>query len=42
MPPRVYEFGVGGFCPSLKLVDTYPMAKPEDILLPDMIITGIL
>lgn len=27
MPPRVCELGVGGFCPSLKLVDTYPMAK---------------
>ncbi|MCS2305547.1 hypothetical protein NXX42_00020 [Bacteroides thetaiotaomicron] len=27
MPPRVCEYGNGGFCPSLKLVDTYPMAK---------------
>lgn len=26
-PPRVVKEGYGGFCPSLKLVDTYPMAK---------------
>ena len=26
-PPRVVKEGYGGFCPSLKLVDTYPMAE---------------
>ncbi len=25
-PPRVVKEGFGGFCPSIKLVDTYPMA----------------
>lgn len=25
-PPRVVQEGYGGFCPSIKLVDTYPMA----------------
>lgn len=25
-PPRVVKAGYGGFCPSIKLVDTYPMA----------------
>lgn len=26
-PPRVVQEGYGGFCPSIKLVDTYPMAE---------------
>jgi hypothetical protein len=26
-PPRVVKQGFGGFCPSLKLVDTYPMSS---------------
>jgi hypothetical protein len=26
LPPGVAKMGIGGFCPSLKLVDTYPMA----------------
>lgn len=26
-PPRVVKEGFGGFCPSIKLVDTYPMAS---------------
>lgn len=26
-PPQIVKYGGGGFCPSLKLVDTYPMAE---------------